>query len=317
MRRLLLLLLLFPLGAFAQEHHRLSGFVQMNGEPLTSYYLELTINGTEITGYSITDYKAGNRLKAAVVGKLSPSSYMYIEEVASMDDPNRPFSEYCYFTGRLKLTVANGRKRWSGPMESHHTDKRPCGEGIMTVLDDAPPLDPPTPPTPKPVAPPKAQMKVKDTAKPIAAPRPVPVVVVPPKDTVKPLVKKEPTRPPVIITIPPKASPPTPTDSCARLFQWSSDKVSFDISDGWTIDGDVVSISVGDRTLLDHVKLTAEKQRFTFTLHPGVNTLHLSFWEEGFDPPNTPAITFYDGEKSYPLDISGESGQKVRICFVR
>src|SRR3954469_3966517 len=90
-RALLLLLILLPLGAMAQERHRFAGFVQISGEPLISYYLDLTINGTEITGYSITDYKGGNRLKAAVVGKLSPASVMLIEEVGSLDGPRSPF----------------------------------------------------------------------------------------------------------------------------------------------------------------------------------------------------------------------------------
>ena len=315
-RALLLLLLSLPLGAFAQERHRLAGFVQISGEPLISYFLDLTINGTEITGYSITDYKGGNRLKAAVVGKLSPASVMFIEEVGSLDGDRSPFQDYCYFTGHLKLTVANGKKRWSGPFESKKTDKTPCGDGLMTIIDDAPPLDPIKTPTPKPVAVPRP-MRVVDTTKPKPAPaKPKPVVAPPVKDTVKFLPPKPAPPPPVIIKVPPKAAP-TINDSCQRVYEWHSDKVVFDISDGWTIDGDVVSVTVAGHTMLDHVKLSDVKQRHTFTLGPGVNTFLLSLWEEGADPPNTPAITFYDGDKIYPLDISGDYGQIVRVCFIR
>jgi hypothetical protein len=68
---------------------------------------------------------------------------------------------------------------------------------------------------------------------------------------------------------------------------------------------------------MDHVKLSDAKQHYSVSIGKGVTTLLVSLWEEGFDPPNTPAITFYDGDKKYPLDISGDFGQVVRICFIR
>jgi hypothetical protein len=102
-----------------------------------------------------------------------------------------------------------------------------------------------------------------------------------------------------------------------RIYDWTSDNVVFDISDGWTIDGDVVSLSVNGRSVMDHVKLSDQKQRYTVPIGKGVTAFLITLWEEGADPPNTPAITFYDGDKKYALDVAGEYGQIVRICFVR
>ena len=214
MRRLLpFLLLLLCSNAFAQEHHRLAGYVQMPGEPLVSYYLDLTINGTSVTGHSITDYTGGNRLKASIVGRLSPASELYIEETGSLDDPKSGVQVYCYFSAHLKLTVANGKQRWSGPLESKGADGKPCrilpSSGFMTVLDNAPALDMPKPkaPEPKPVPRPAAGMRVQEdrpksmpsTPKPPPQ-KPQPPKVSPPlKDTVKPQPKKEIPKPAIVI----------------------------------------------------------------------------------------------------------------------
>ena len=336
MRRLLpLLLLLLCCNAFAQEHRRLAGYVQLPGEPLSSYYLEITIKGSGVTGYSITDYKGGNRLKASVVGRLSPASELYIEETGSLDGPEGRSQTFCYFSAHLKLAVFNGKQRWSGPFDSRQVDGTSCGSGLMTIMENAPPLDDPKPvPAPRRVSEAPARMRVQEDppARPTPAPMPVPVpakpqpVPAPPKkDTVFITSITEVPKPRPAIVIPPKrveplkpAAPvPVDTNHCLRSYEWNSDSLSFDIWDGWAIDGDIISLSIGGRTLLDHARLSESKQHFSVPLLRGMNILIISLHEEGFDSPNTPNMTIYEGDKVHDLNISGKNGETVRICINR
>jgi len=341
MRRLLsFLVLLLCCNASAQDRQRLAGFVQLPDAPLSSYYLEITINGTEVKGYSITDYSGGSRLKAAVRGKLSPASELYIEETGSLDGPDARNQTYCYFTAHLKLTVVSGKRRWSGPFSSRQMDGRPCsGDGFMTIMENAPPLEDPKPKPEVTRAPAPAKMRVqedppkKPTPPPVPKPDPAPpkdtikAIIRPtvPKDTVKAVPKPEAPKPRPVIVIPPRkiepvkpaAPAPIDTNNCLRSYEWKTDSVSFDIWDGWTIDGDVISLAMRGRTLLDHAKLNESKQHFSLPLARGLNILEISLHEEGFDSPNTPNMILFDGSREYSLNISGKSGETARICIFR
>lgn len=303
----------------------------MPDKPLVSYYVELTINGNRARGYSISGYTDGNRLKAAVEGYFTTPSDLYIRETSSLDGKDLRITTYCYFSAHLKLTVMmNGKKRWNGAFESRLADGSLCPEslgsgGIMTITDNAPPLDPVPQPKPNvikvdvPKPPPVVKLVPKDTPKPVA-----PKVVPPKPPTVAPtppvVVKKKDTpKPAPIVVIPPAApvKPPPPPDTCQRTYDWSGAEFSFDIWDGWTIDGDVVSLRMNGKSLLEHTKLSETKQHFTVPLNRGLNVLFISLHEEGFEPPNTPNLTLYDGSKSYELAVSGNIGEIARICIWR
>jgi hypothetical protein len=125
-----------------------------------------------------------------------------------------------------------------------------------------------------------------------------------------------------VVVAPPKAAErpapvPADTNHCTRAFDWRSDSLAFDIWDGWAIDGDVISLSVGGRSILDRAKLGEQKQHFSIPLKRGLNIFIISFHDEGFDPPNTPNMILYDGAREYKLNIAGSSGQTARICINR
>ncbi len=183
----------------------------------------------------------------------------------------------------------------------------------MTITDKAPPLeDVPKPkpniirvemPNPLPSIP---RPKVVDTPK--AVP-PKPAIVQKPKDTPKPK--------PIVVIQKAKPEPLQVPDSCQRSYDWTSNTFSFDVWDGWTIDGDVISLRMNGQILLEHAKLSEQKQHFSIPLHSGLNVLYISLHEEGFDPPNTPNLTLYDGDKKYELSVSGNAGEVARICVWR
>src|ERR1051325_2666776 len=174
MRRYLFLLCcaLWCSSSLAQRSIRYSGYVQMPNDPLVSYYVELSNDGNRVHGYSITGYKDGNRLRASVDGYYTTPSDLYIRETGSLDSFDTRQMTYCYFSAHLKLTIMmNGRRRWNGTFESHQANGVPClgSGGVMTIMDNAPPLE--DVPKPKPnivkveVPKPRVQRTPKDTPK--------------------------------------------------------------------------------------------------------------------------------------------------------
>lgn len=282
-----------------------------------SYYVQFMVKGKEVTGYTVTDYKQGNRLRASLVGKYVTPSDLWITEKGSLDGDTRRGMTYCYFNAHLKLSVANGRERWTGQFESIQEDGTPCGSGFMSIIDDAPPLTFSTPKmTAKSIDFPTVKKIPRDTIKkePPVLPKPIP------KDTLKALPPvKKPEIAQVIqlreaksVTLP---QGPPDSNACMRTYSWHTDSLVFDIWDGWTIDGDVVSLSFNGHSILENEKLGEVKKHFSLPLQKGDNNLIVYLHAEGFEPPNTPNIILYDGSKSYELGISGKSGEKVRLCF--
>jgi hypothetical protein len=325
--RIIALLLLIATGASAQEMRRLNGYVQIPGQEISKYFIQISITGTKISGYSITE-DHGNRLRAMVSGSRDPESEMTLEE-SKADNPG-----YCYFTAKLKLTVVSGRMRWAGPFESHESGGRLCGKGFMTLLDEAPAPDAPPvksdPPKPRPVVvAPTPKPALRQLPKPIPAPVKAPAPVDTPKPRPKPVVIDTP-KPKPIVAQPPQPKPkpvvmqapePKPqrrnSDSCTREYAWQSDSLTFEVWDGWTLDGDVVSIIVDGKRMMDHHKLGLNRERFALYIGRGRHKLDLEFHEEGTEPPNTPNMILFDGSKRYELNISGATGEKVRICVDR
>ena len=315
------LLLLLATVASSQEKMRLAGYVEIPGQPLSDYYLEITVQNGEVKGYSITNYKGGSRLKASVVGRMKTASELYIEETKTLDEKGGRTQDYCYFNANLKLSVYRTSRRWSGPFESKQSDGFSCGNGLMTIMENAPPLDAPTQiagpskikvqqEPPVVAAKPKAVAIPRDSAvsrpKP---PQPKPEQPKPEQPKPRPVVAAK----PVEVKLPPKID----TNNCLKTIEWSSDSLRLEIWDGFTVDGDVVSIHWGDQLILDRKKLGSDKISYVLLVKKGLTFLDIRMFDEGFDPPTTPDITLYDGGKGIPLRVSGSYGDKARVCIDR
>lgn len=307
-------LLLSGFIARSQEHMRLAGYVEIPAQPLADYYLEISVKNGEVNGYSITGYKSGNRLKAKVIGRMPTASELLIEEVPSNQEGS---GVYCYFKAVLKLSVYKTTRRWSGSFESHQSNGLNCGTGLMTIMDNAPPLDP----VPSGVKPSSGRMKVQQEATENQQPKPAVK-----KDTVSSNPKAE--APKVVVQKPkivaaPASQPakvtllPRDTNNCLKTIEWASDNLRLEIWDGVIIDGDVVSVFWNGQIVLDHKKLDENHLSFPLKLKSGSNILEIRMYEEGFEPGNSPYIILSEGSQSVPLHVSGDYNQRARICLER
>ena len=287
---LAILSFLMPVGAVAQSKviYTLTGQVEMSGQSLKSYTVSYAKQGNRISGYTITGDPRQHGLKAAMRGILKTDS-LFITETGTLDPlaRNLPGSIYCFFSAVLVYKEnISGRKGWAGVFKGFSEDGAPCGGGNMVLFENekTPLFGNPTPAKPLPVT------------------------------TPEPAVK------PLPITMPPAISKPPPADTANYhpLYLWNTDSLRIEIWDGFTVDGDVVSLEYNNLPLLNHQKLTAEKLHFTLpvTGH-GIQTITIPLWEEGFERPNTPNITLYDGMKQHAISISGSYGEVAHIYIRR
>lgn len=311
------LLLLWLSGATlahaqARKGQRLmQGYVTLPGESPRYYKIYFTSEGTKITGYSITANDDFGEMKATITGNINQAgTEIYIRELTELDHNSALSYGACFFTARLKRTERNGKYYYSGAFDSRMEDGTPCQNGIMVLIDKTPPRQAP-PPAPPPRPAPRRTQAPRPPAPERDTTPPPPVVIQPKTDTPAP----------VVVTPPPPAPKPTPlpdTTGKKPLYHWSSPDLTFDISDGWEQDGDVVSVYFNDKVLLDHVQLSKEKRRFSVPLPAeGISTLRIELHGEGNIPPNTPRLQLIDKDNIYDLAISGQYKDVAFLYFTR
>lgn len=93
-----------------------------------------------------------------------------------------------------------------------------------------------------------------------------------------------------------------------------SSTVTLKLWDDQKEDGDIVSVWINQRLVLDNYTLTNAGQTFSFTVQPGSNKLILFAVNEGTEGPNTAAISINNGVKK---DISPDllKGEAIDIQF--
>lgn len=77
-------------------------------------------------------------------------------------------------------------------------------------------------------------------------------------------------------------------------------------------DGDIISIYIGDKKVLDHYNLKTAPKEFEFELPAGANEHFLTVYSDDFgrSEPNTAALLINDGSKEYRIDmVSGRKKQ--------
>jgi hypothetical protein len=78
-------------------------------------------------------------------------------------------------------------------------------------------------------------------------------------------------------------------------------------------DGDVISVFLDDKKIIDHLKLTVKPKDFTVELPNGKNEFYLTVYSDDFgkSEPNTAMVRIIDGNKEQTIEmVSGRSKQE-------
>jgi hypothetical protein len=94
-------------------------------------------------------------------------------------------------------------------------------------------------------------------------------------------------------------------------------KITIGVWDHNTIDGDIVSLKLGDEWILTKHTLTADKLLIHCTLVGFGQELILYAHNVGMVPPNTASISVFDGESTQRISLESnmESSEAIRIAF--
>lgn len=94
-------------------------------------------------------------------------------------------------------------------------------------------------------------------------------------------------------------------------------KITISVWDHNTIDGDIVSLKLGDEWILTDHKLTADKLQIDCTLVGFGQELILYAHNVGMVPPNTASISVFDGLSTQRISLESnmETSEAIRIAF--
>ena len=140
--------------------------------------------------------------------------------------------------------------------------------------------------------------------------------------------KQNPTAPPTIpqrspiVCFPqppelPKLPPPTEIEKrpvfVKKTLEVSSPHLSIGLSDSEVVDGDVVSLWLNDKKVVNRVELKHEPQVFFVNLQPGDNYLTIHAEEFGQAPVNTTQVVVDDGEQKQVLKLVAMPGKEESL----
>ncbi len=104
------------------------------------------------------------------------------------------------------------------------------------------------------------------------------------------------------------------TAGTEKAYDWYSDSVVVEIWDGGTFDGDKVTITFDDATVLKRYTIQKPKKKITIPVTAkGLHYLAIIADEEGSDPPNTASLTITDGDKHYNLLAYNPKGSQSLV----
>jgi len=85
---------------------------------------------------------------------------------------------------------------------------------------------------------------------------------------------------------------------------------------GAKVDGDVISIVLNGKYVLEKYKLKGTKKSITVTLQEGENSIVMHAHNEGRHPPNTAAILVSDGSKNQHIQLNADLKTSSSLNFI-
>jgi hypothetical protein len=151
----------------------------------------------------------------------------------------------------------------------------------------------------------KPEIKKKPVVKPKEKPKPKPIE----KPVEKPV---EVVPPPVLVANVPKEIGGR-TTKVEETVSVKSNSIKIKIWDSQLEDGDVISVYLNDKKIIDHLKLTIKPKEFVVELPAGSSENYLTVYSDDFgkSEPNTASVRIIDGAKEQTIElVSGRSKQE-------
>lgn len=283
-RFLLIFLLVFSGHLHAQRADMVFiGALSVKGSKDYPYKLQFKDSNNELKGYSVTDIMGPDQTRTAITGsvdiykKTIHFRETYIIQTKSAVDKD----SFCFIDATLKMSEMQGAKMLKGNFIGYRPNsKSVCGKGNIKLFSAADVLD--------------KLMKIA-----------------PPRDTI-PIEK------PVI-----SSQVDAPAGNIIQLSQGltfeavcDGPSASLQLWDDKDIDGDIVSVKLNGKTILDQYSLDAHKKQLIVQLTgQAADTVAFIAINEGTSPPNTARLRITSGTSIYDINASTKIGEPVYILL--
>lgn len=283
--------------AFSQ--HRLKGFLGVEGGESFAYVMEFKDSSGFIKGYSYTYQTEKKEVKAQIEGLLDRENHIlrFRETGLLYNHGFESRATICLIQTELKFVKEDGRAVFKGQITTSDATHVTCSGGTIVMNDETAindlfeasfgtenkndhPADK-TPKTGKPVK------YVYDTA-----------------TKVQKITRASEKMQQV-------------TEGKDVVLYWDSDSIVIYLWDGGKIDGDVLSIWVGDRNLINRYTLTKEKKRLSMLFSGKEMIITVQAENEGNEPPNTANMLLEDNKVRHSVFAYNVMGKVAKIRIVR
>lgn len=275
-------------NALAQEEQDYYGAIKLNDSTLISYKLVFQLNiDDSITGYSITDIAGEHETKSQVIGKYNKDSKILNFKETSIIYTKSPVSEldFCYIHFYSDAFRINKSNTLSGVFAGKFSDNTECINGIIRMQKSE-----------------KLVKRVTKISKKIENSKRIPDSV---KQRVNPLKMMD------------KLNMNVLKEKEVMSVFSSKNKLQLILYDGGQEDGDVVSIFVNDKNILNKHLISSQKQILDISLTSDKTRIVIKAESVGTISTNTAVIEINDNENNIRALTNLKKGEETTIDILK
>ena len=281
----LLILIAHSQISFAQLDHEFIGAIKLNDSTVISYLLNFSEKDGEVTGYSITDLLGPDETKNMIVGKYDPQTKDFFFKENDIEYTKSTYlqEDFCYVNFQGKLKLSNKSSFIKGNFKGLFENDQACIDGEIHLIGSE-----------------QLYIKLNKLDNKIAKSKRIDsiskskVSFVKMLDSIKTNSLKE--------------------GENTSVF-WNSNKLAIEIWDAGKEDGDIISIYVDGKLVLDKFMISHTPKSIEVDLPKKLTEIRIDANNVGKIAPNTANIKLFDSNKTIDLftDLSYRKSTTITV----
>ena len=268
---------------FTQENHNFMGTIQLSDKSLITYKIDFTIDSNnKILGKSTTDFDGGHRTESKIEGSISKDSetISFIETKNLSTKSNYASEDFCYIhLKNAKIKLRNNKSIIQGHFYGKFTDNELCAEGdIYLISEDF------------------MFKKLKQLEKKLPEKHKDKINVPETKKSIEMTILKE-------------------NDELKVLS--SSNSVKLNIWDGEKEDGDLITVTVNGKKILDKFEISNTAKSIVIPIDSSDALIEIFAENEGELPPNSARFSLTDYTQEIQVETQLNKGKKAKIRITK
>lgn len=270
------------LYAQQSEKSEFAGILKSSSNDLITYKINFKdVGDGKIEGESFTDYNGQNSTKSKIKGTLNQKDKkISFHEISNISTKSKAdANQFCYIhVENLKMEEINGQTIIRGKFKGFYASGKKCVDGTIYLAG----------------AEIVAQLeKLKDLDSTAL------------RDSLSNLLEKK--------SFDSKKSARVASNETFDI-KWNSDKIVLEIWDEFSVDHDIITVSYGERKILENYEISKVKKIIEIPFKEGIGKITVKAVNEGTSPPNTVCIMLKDGKTTTPLISILQKGE---VAFIR